>query len=728
VLNRLLTPYARLSCAVRGIGRSIRAPYRAFGELLNYLRVQWPVSLVLLGLALCFMIPGLAAQQTAEALLEYVGAPKVSAILWSRTALTALAAVYLGSLLRYWSCRLLDSKHLSSAGLRSSAIPFAIAGLSGWFPVLSLAWAFLSLPGSAGPYRLIAVGLVAARPACRLAILRLKKWTLGRSGGLQRRTAFQSPIFASLTMTTFLVAVFGTGVKDRVAGIPLDTIALARFVGPVVLLLVFFATFVSIASMMVLAGRSLRLPLVFLTVLAACVFAGLDINDNHPVRTSTDLVDDHPADVQTAFDSWLEKRPDRSRFSSDYPVLLVSAEGGGIRAAFFTAVTLARVVDRCPPLAHHIFAISGVSGGAVGAAVFAAALKAMPPSRTDRRCDLTASFPPVYEDAVAAVLQDDHLSPLLARLLFPDALQQILPFPVFAFDRQLGLEFSLEQSFRRVFGKDLLSGSIYALQPSETEPAVPYLLLNSTEVDGGRRFVMTPLYLRTEEFNGVEDWHWLDWIHGPPISVAAATSARFPVFSPAGYAYNNRRKTRYVDGGYADNSGSVTIAELYDALYRLREQKYLGKSSDGSISTKFSMAAIHIGNAPICNLSDPAMKCEDIDATPPLAGGLGEVLSPVRTVLSVRSAQVEYNLRRLDTTIEMATDFNRFDFHDRIQMYDRDIPVPLGWLLSHRVATELRSQLDFRSKKPDCSSYHEITASNYCVLKSFNAFMTWADN
>jgi len=254
------TPYARSSRAVRGIGRSIRAAYGAFGELLNRLRLQWPISLVLLGPALCFMIP-------------------------------VLAAAYLGSLLRYWSRRLLDPKLLSSA----SAIRFAIAGLSAWFPLLflSLAWAFWSLPdlaaGSAGPYRLIAVGLVAACPVCRPAILRLQNWTLGRSDRLQRRTAFQSPTSASLTMAALLVAVFGTGVKDRVAGIPLDTIALMRFVGPVALLLVFFATFVSIASMMVLAGRSLRLPLVFLTVLAACILAGLDINDNHPVRSSTDL-------------------------------------------------------------------------------------------------------------------------------------------------------------------------------------------------------------------------------------------------------------------------------------------------------------------------------------------------------------------------------------------------------------------------------------------------------
>jgi len=55
------------------------------------------------------------------------------------------------------------------------------------------------------------------------------------------------------------------------------------------------------------------------------------------------------------------------------------------------------------------------------------------------------------------------------------------------------LEYSIERSFRRVFGQDLMSTSIYNLRPDETNPAVPYLFLNATEVQSGRRFVVTPL-------------------------------------------------------------------------------------------------------------------------------------------------------------------------------------------------------------------------------------------
>ena len=192
--------------------------------------------------------------------------------------------------------------------------------------------------------------------------------------------------------------------------------------------------------------------------------------------------------------------------------------------------------------------------------------------------------------AVAEVLGDDHLSLLLARALFPDMLQRFLPFSVDSFDRQLGLEWSLESSFRRVFGADLLVHSLYDYRPSAANPVLPYLLLNATQVESGRRVVMTPLFLRTEEFGGAEDWRWFDWDRGPRLSAAATTSARFPFLSPAGYQYSQGRKARYIDGGYFDNSGVATLMEVFKALYVLREEEYTDTASD----VRFALFAIHI--------------------------------------------------------------------------------------------------------------------------------------
>ena len=70
-------------------------------------------------------------------------------------------------------------------------------------------------------------------------------------------------------------------------------------------MLLFFAIFVSIASMLILGGRFLRLPLTALVIFCAIVFSWLDLNDNHSIRTAEETADDKPADVQAAFDRWI---------------------------------------------------------------------------------------------------------------------------------------------------------------------------------------------------------------------------------------------------------------------------------------------------------------------------------------------------------------------------------------------------------------------------------------
>jgi len=111
----------------------------------------------------------------------------------------------------------------------------------------------------------------------------------------------------------------------------------------------------------------------------SAILAAWGWNDNHTVR-SAKLAGD-PAvlkDVSDEFIAWL-KRPDRlayAKASKIYPIFVVAAQGGGAYAAYNSATFLARMQDLCPTFRHHLFAISSVSGGSVGAATFAAALDA----------------------------------------------------------------------------------------------------------------------------------------------------------------------------------------------------------------------------------------------------------------------------------------------------------------------------------------------------------------
>jgi hypothetical protein len=134
------------------------------------------------------------------------------------------------------------------------------------------------------------------------------------------------------------------------------------------------------------------------------------------------------------------------------PIYIVSAEGGGIRAAYFTAMTLARIADECPVIANRIFAVSAVSGGSVGAAIYAAAVHQRPIANV-RPCSFSnKSEPGPIGSMIEAIFENDYLTPLLARMLLPDLFLDILPFYLPQFDRQLGLEFSFENSFEERFG------------------------------------------------------------------------------------------------------------------------------------------------------------------------------------------------------------------------------------------------------------------------------------
>ncbi|MGO7770812.1 hypothetical protein ACC736_38740, partial [Rhizobium ruizarguesonis] len=53
-----------------------------------------------------------------------------------------------------------------------------------------------------------------------------------------------------------------------------------------------------------------------------------------------------------------------------YPVIFVSSEGGGIYAAAHAYTTLSKLANGCPTFAQNIFVAVGVSGGAIGNALF----------------------------------------------------------------------------------------------------------------------------------------------------------------------------------------------------------------------------------------------------------------------------------------------------------------------------------------------------------------------
>ncbi len=249
--------------------------------------------------------------------------------------------------------------------------------------------------------------------------------------------------------------------------------------------------------------------------------------------------------------------------------LLISADGGGLRAAIFTAMVLTLADDfSCGEFGRHVRAASGVSGGSLGLATWVVMRqeyvrregpRAWLPcwqtiaegQRTKRNHVLTST--PVTELVMFTLLQD-HLSMPLFGTLVHDALLPSLPA-----QRGRYLVESWQGAALAVLGSQNPAGynlpAFAAPLPPVTDgSSAPLLAFNATDADTGNLVVQSNL----RELSDVDTTNL-------SIGVAALNSARFPLISPAGLLLQPSGKwMRVVDGGFFDNTGAIALGELIE--------------------------------------------------------------------------------------------------------------------------------------------------------------------
>ncbi len=496
------------------------------------------------------------------------------------------------------------------------------------------------------------------------------------------------PVLFWLMAGVFVVAIMA---------ICFDPISAGQNLGPLGLLSLFACCLVLVTAILGLIEDRLHIPASPILIGTAVLFSSCDLNDNHLLTTvpakPLALADlpEKPAltDLQTAFLTWLECRPGYAEARKDgrrYPVYLVAAQGGGLYAAYQSASFLAELQDRSPEFSGHIFAASGVSGGSVGLTVFSA-LTSLAPMASDpsncapKRSD-AANYLPVgtYTKSVDAVLRNDFLSPVGAAMLFPDMIARLPPFPINRFDRTKALERSFSESFLAATKVDLLNQPVLNYwQPTGITPA---LFLNTIDVDTGRRMVITPfrdLGDVTSFRQAIDCQKTAVECQSPTLVSGMLLSARFPIVTPAGTLMLPPKsptsdpnytaapelgftKARFVDGGYFENSGLDTIADLIEELRRL------------DLASRVVFRVLTFDFPP--------------PESPKRTYGLGEVASPIRALNSARSARIDPARNRiLDMKATLWVDLISISLDDRIAQF------PLGWTLSNytfdRIACDL---------------------------------------
>lgn len=419
-------------------------------------------------------------------------------------------------------------------------------------------------------------------------------------------------------------------------------------------------------------------PVVRTLVLVAVFWSFCPFLDNHGVRT----LDEPPRagkDLEAALKEWYEQAPagpaDRKNF------IVVAAAGGGLRAAYWTATVLGAAQDRSPEFRRQLVAVSGVSGGSLGALTFVTLLAQDNLPDNGGKCARGPVPRGAYECTGQTVLSRDFLAPTAAALLFPDTLHRFIPlgFP----DRAKALEQSWERSWLFAgFQQDPWSARGFrTLWDGKAGAHLPVLLLNGTHVETGRRVITSHLAIhkRPDAFLNSYDFYQLSGSKEIRPSTAAHNSARFTYVSPAS-RLSDPARSHLVDGGYFENFGAVTARELIDAaLYQFKIEK-------------IRPVAIVISNDPELHADDLPSKRAKYPAQPARKGAWGgEVMSPLRALLHTRDARGLLAASDLRATVEYY-EGRYFEFRLCKDADKRPDPA-LGWVLSEESADLMREQL-----------------------------------
>ncbi|MGH8502711.1 MAG: patatin-like phospholipase family protein [Gammaproteobacteria bacterium] len=413
-----------------------------------------------------------------------------------------------------------------------------------------------------------------------------------------------------------------------------------------------------------------RLPSLMAVMLVLAVVFGF-WNDNHAVRTlPAEKGWDKRPPISEHYRRWLQHRRELLRDPArPYPVFVIAAEGGGIRAAYWTTSVLARIEAAYPGFACHIFAVSGISGGSLGAAVFAAEIA----DRIENKAYACNRFdnPPLnLLKTTRRILGQDFLSPTLAGALFPDLMQRFVPFGGrFAFfpDRAAYLEQAWEHAWKSQTKSNRFAESFLDLWATDAHQyAVPSLFLNGTWVESGNRNVTSNLNTGSSPFVNADDM--LARLQNPiALSTAVHMSARFAYMSPAGTVHLASTKRYVVDGGYFDNTGASTALEIISAMRNVKIEARPGVRSTRNIK----LAALIISN-----------NVPDDDSLFPL---MLETLAPPRALFNARTARGELAERLL----KQARGY-------QVRTLELSAPekVPLGWMLSERTRKRIDNEVD----------------------------------
>jgi hypothetical protein len=428
---------------------------------------------------------------------------------------------------------------------------------------------------------------------------------------------------------------------------------------------------IPIGTKAVSATRKNGFPVVGFILLWAVVIS--QWNDNHHVREIKGQKEQTGRILlKQNLEDWLAQR------DTDKPMVVVATAGGGLRASYWTGVIMGRFQEQIPEFSNQVFAISGVSGGSVGAVFYNAALANEDEcAKGGKNC---------FENKLLQSIGQDYLAPTVTSMLYGDLIQRFVPFPVFS-DRAAALEQSWEAGFAKTYpdtecGLDKPFTSFYGEGDCAKGKWLPRLLLNGTYEESGRRLLTTSFKVDANTFLDTHDFYYLNDYAALRASTAGLNSARFSYVSPGGTfgPVDGDNVGHVIDGGYFENYGANTLINLLD---------WLGKHPRQPLANGLIIIAIS-------NDSSIPLKQYEIDAAPAKAkpqNFLNELLAPILGLVNTRSSHAMLAFKQLEQYSQQIKNGACVDMvHFYIQP-DKGQEPPLGWILSDQAKVNMRRQI-----------------------------------
>jgi hypothetical protein len=426
---------------------------------------------------------------------------------------------------------------------------------------------------------------------------------------------------------------------------------------------------------LLLAGRRRNIRFLTLLIIVGLVISSVFKNPYHQVRM-LHTKNNYPSmdSLHQYIASWLLKRRAEIdsfnlRTNDSFPVFIVNAYGGGIRAAAWTTMLISKLDQRfvdsgSKPFQHYVLAYSGASGGTIGLSLLCASRYYL------------AEIPST--DTWKSFYENDFLTPMIIGLLGRDAWnssfdQHISP------DRSVLQEKVWEKRLREIGIKyDSAYVSYWDSSASPGKYEVPLLFSNTYDIDSGLKAIVAPVHLSHLQFPGtifVEDLLQQD-TDALKLSTGAFLSARFPYISPTGKIDDFHH---FMDGGLKENSGAETSREIMEVFDKTI--KKLSKSD--SIYKKVKVIMLSIPNT--------ILGTDSLQT----AANLYELTAPLTALMNNWVG----NTRKADTV--NAKNIDAYYHHHYYQLrpvgvcVDNFKPVlPLGWQISDYALDQMESSLD----------------------------------